>query len=225
MESARADLTTFKKAAPPPESVPRSGIIFVERKVNRSGEWIPNTKVKTDATIDKPFSQAFVAHNPMATRETAKQEMKQGKYDPVWVELNSKEKYSLFKNQKPWTLIVQVYQGTSVTQPAAKPSVFDRANPGGGRASMETQLQLSAKGKDLNALSADAAKLAETLRDKGRGYDAYVFHTRDASLVTVGGFRGPNDPAILSMQKQLAGMKVGQMKLLDSPVPFEVPKP
>ena len=223
MESARSDLNKIKKA-PAPESVPLSGITFMKTK------WDHKTKAlldaKADAHIDKPFSQAFVTHNPLAPKELAKQEIK-GKYDPVWVELNAKEKYSLFKNQKPWTLIVQVYQGTSVTESAPKPSVFDRDKPGSRTASMDTQIKVTnrATGRNLDTLSADAAKLAESLRDKGRGYDAYVFHTRDASLVTVGGFRGPNDPEMLKMQQQLSKVKIGQTKLLDTPVPFEVPKP
>jgi hypothetical protein len=141
--------------------------------------------------------------------------------------MNQKEKYSLFKCQKPWTLVVQVYQGAAITQSAPKPNVFDQARPGARQAAMERQLNLlsRASGRDLKSSATEAGKLAEQLRDKGRGFEAYVFHTRDASLVTVGGFRGPSDPDLLRLQKQLANLKVGESQLLAQPVPFEVPRP
>jgi hypothetical protein len=224
MGSARSELDRIKRA-PAPESVPKSGIVFAKTKWNKRTMTLADQKF--EAAIDKPFSQAFVTRNPLASKEVASKQAAPGKYDPTWVEMNQKEKYSLFKCQKPWTLVVQVYQGAAITQSAPKPNVFDQARPGARQAAMERQLNLlsRASGRDLKSSATEAGKLAEQLRDKGRGFEAYVFHTRDASLVTVGGFRGPSDPDLLRLQKQLANLKVGESQLLAQPVPFEVPRP
>jgi len=225
MDSARSELDRIKKA-PPPASVPKSAIAFAKTRWNRKTMSLQNHQF--DAAIDRPFSQAFVTRNPLAPKEfAAKEAGKQGKYDPTWVEMNQKEKYSLFKCQKPWTLVVQVYQGASITQAAPRPNIMDRARPGARDAAMERQLRLTAKasGRDLNSATSEAGQLAERLRDRGKGFEAYVFHTRDASIVTVGGFRGPKDPELLRLQQQLANMEIGEQRLLAQPVPFEVPRP
>lgn len=223
MDSAKKELDQIKKA-PPPANVPTYGHFIVQAQWNKRTQDLKGAKAS--AAIDRtPFSQAFVTPNPLATRDQ-NAAVKMAKPDPTWADLNAREKYSLFKNPKPWTLVVQVYQGTSITEPAAKPNVFDKANPGAREKSRERQLRILSKasGKNLETAGLDAAKLVELLRDNGRGFDAYVMHTSHASLVTVGGFKGPTDPELLRMQKMLAGKKFGEVELLPTPVAMEVPR-
>jgi hypothetical protein len=71
------------------------------------------------------------------------------------------------------------------------------------------------KGADVLAAGAEQAEqLAKVLRemkdDKGRplGLEAFVLHTRTSSVVTVGQFDGPDDPALLEKRQLLLGLRL-----------------
>ena len=66
------------------------------------------------------------------------------------------------------------------------------------------------KGADVLRASAEQAEaMAKALREmkdkfgNPMGLDAYVLHTRTASLVTVGQYDSPNDPELLEKQRIL----------------------
>jgi hypothetical protein len=165
-----------------------------------------------------PFSSAMVVRNPTLPLPRAPQR----KFDPIWKTLNADEEYSLLKCPRPWTLLVKEYTGASVIQSQqAKPSSFLGLLGFGDGKSADR----------LGATAMQAHELARVLRDRRLGFEAYVLHTRTGSVVTVGGFDGPDDPALLRMQQRLAALKFGKqgggdpIGLLSQPLPAEVPRP
>jgi hypothetical protein len=220
---ARADLERIKKLQRP-TSLGNFGLV----------QW---TKPKTDGAktrsrggdgsekeveaITNVFARAFVTHNPMLIRASsanniAQEIQRREQEDKLLQEANALERFSLINCPQPYTLIVKEFIVPTKTE-AAKPSVFQKMKSGFAKP--------FGKLLDEDDVAVQADKLAELLRDNGKGYDAYVLHSRTSSIVTVGGFSGPNDPALAAVRKQLAGAKVGSFQLLAAPVYFEVPRP
>ena len=101
------------------------------------------------------------------------------------------------------------------------------------------------KGADVLAAGAEQAEaMAKAIRAmKGpRGEDlnleAFVLHTRNASLVTVGQFDSPNDPSLIALKRLLGGIKANVSEdqagfrpvlnapsLFDNMVAMPVPRP
>lgn len=161
-----------------------------------------------------PFHNAMVVPNPTMPA----QQKQVAKVDPFWKQLNSGEPRSLYKCPKPWTLAVQEFHGASTIQSTSSSSGFlDKLGLG----------EHAGKRLDL------AARMADDVCDmfKKLGFKSYVLHTRYNSVVTVGEFDGPNDPALLRTQDQLAKMsfkngKTGEtaFNLFSKALPMEVPR-
>jgi hypothetical protein len=161
-----------------------------------------------------PFHTAFVVPNPALPS----QRRSVAKVDPFWKRLNADEPRSLFKCPKPWTLAVQQFNGATAIQTTSASSGFlDKLGFG------------DHVGKSLE----NSARMAQEVCDmfKKLGFKSYVLHTRSNSIVTVGEFDGPNDPALLRTQEQLAKMsfkngKTGDtaFSLFAKALPMEVPR-
>ncbi len=161
-----------------------------------------------------PFHTAMAVPNP-----TIPQRRKPvAKVDPFWKKLNANEPRSLFKCPKPWTLAVQEFAGASVIQPMSAPSSF-----------LE---KLGFSDHNLGKRLDNSARMAQEVCDmfKQLGFKSYVLHTRTSSVVTVGEFDSPNDPALLRTQEQLSkfSFKNGNtnetaFKLFAKALPMEVP--
>jgi hypothetical protein len=223
MDAAYDDLGRIKKLKPP-SSVPAGPGLFtakLEYKKNMDN-WLDGGKIQKGGLVSQ-FSRAFVVRNPLlpADKPVAGASGTLDDEESVLLNLNASEKHSLMKCKGKWTLLVSVRGGGAITQ-SSKPSVFDDLNPWSPKPG--TPQQLSSKSNSQNH-TADARGLAEVLRDNKFGYEAYVLHTRGASFVTVGGFNAPNDPEMLRLHRQLAGMTVGNTKLMDTPMPMPVPRP
>src|SRR5262249_14963062 len=87
-------------------------------------------------------------------------------------------------------------------------------------------------GDVLGASAKQAHELARVLRLPNFGFTAYVLHTRTSSVVTVGEFDGPDDPALQRVQSRLAALRVSSpgvpgdpFGLMPRPVPVQVPRP
>ena len=86
---------------------------------------------------------------------------------------------------------------------------------------------------DTLALAAEQAhELARFLSSPQLGFETWVLHTRNSSVVAVGGFSGPNDPELERLKRQLGALKFSSNKtqgdpigLLPNPIPIEVPHP
>ena len=81
------------------------------------------------------------------------------------------------------------------------------------------------RGQDLANAAEMAHNLAKVLRHKDLGYESYVLHTRNSSIVTVGSFSGPKDPELLKLAGELAGKKIGAVDLTAQPAAMKVPQP
>lgn len=144
-----------------------------------------------------PLSGAFLTINPLLDPH----DVIQRKADPEVLALNSGIDNALVSLKKPYTVKVATFSGRSVTPVgtskfASNPEKFDEklAKPS------------DTDSYDLNRAGEDAAQLARALR--ARNIEAYVYHDRFQSIVTVGGFDSPEDPQIRKIATQL-GAKPG----------------
>jgi hypothetical protein len=206
MATARTALDELRKQKPPDAKF-CSEVREYGKKDGQDGIFIKKVS---------PFLMAFVARNPTVPVEREPETLKA---DPFLRKLNEGEALSLLKNQKLWTLTVKVFGGTTMIQERAA----------GGNKFMD--LLGMSKGKDtLDAAALQAHALAEVLRTmKPIAFDAYVLHTRNQSIVTVGGYDSPNDPKLRQDLQKLSKLELRgcppEMQLFAQPLPMEVPKP
>ena len=118
-----------------------------------------------------PFSMAFGLLNPMLPDDHQRNGV-----DEFIVSINKDRPYTLLRNPRRYTVQIATFTGhTEYVHSVAASSVLERlasANP-----KRMTNLE---KGEQA------AAKLCKALRE--RGIDAYEFHERHGSIVTVGSF-------------------------------------
>jgi hypothetical protein len=208
MEAARKGLDQLRKLKPPSERLCDKAVV------------IPANSREIKSAPVNPFLSAFVARNPTVPAE---KDPNDGKPDPFLKELNSGESYSLLKCPKPWTLAVKTFQGATVIQTSAATSTSIMGKLGMGKNTSDI----------LDASAHTAHGVAELLRKLN--FDAYVLHTRSSSVVCIGGYDRPDDPALLQNQKTLANVELrglpddtgrgGNMRLFAQPLPMQVPRP
>lgn len=119
-----------------------------------------------------PMGHAFLTTNPLLPDE----QVQPGVVDELVVEMNREVPYSLLDCPGRYTVQVATFKGNIV---------YD-----------QRQIQALEAGADFQSKLAEAAmqahKLTEALRLKG--YEAYEFHDRNASIVTVGSFESVGVP-------------------------------
>lgn len=140
-----------------------------------------------------PFSGAMLTINPIYSGE-----IQSRKLDDDIVSLNSGSPYTLLENKSKYTLHVATFSGGSVVQV--------------GNQSSTKALAMFEKdfGTNLVNCAKDAIALAEALRTATKhGYDtdyeAWVFHDRSRSIVTVGSFSSRQDPRISPLIQLFGG--------------------
>jgi hypothetical protein len=128
------------------------------------------------------LTNAFMTRNPLLSPE----ELARKYRDPLTVKLNSNIEHSLFENKGKYTLVVASFYGKSRVKPAQF-KAFD------------SMLKMDAKRErvSLEEAGQDSWTVMTTLRQQG--YDAYVYHERYRSIVTVGSFKSPKDPQIAEL--------------------------
>ncbi|WP_437205293.1 hypothetical protein [Planctomicrobium sp. SH664] len=140
-----------------------------------------------------PLSAAFLAPNPLLTEEEL-QQFKQDQHDPLLVKLNSGELHSLYENRGAYTLVVARFYGK-------KKIASGRDN---------SPLDMFLSDNDLDEAALSARELVSVLRgnyDRETNFnnlDAYVWHDQHESIVTVGSFAGPDDPAYVRVRQAFA---------------------
>lgn len=189
----------------------------------------PDGKPQLQQSFINPFQTASVVPSPAVQRDRPASE---NKLDPFVVKLNEGRPYNLLNAKKSWTLGVK-----SFTAPV---EIVSRDSNGSAMRKFG-----SSKGSDVLIAGAEQAEaLAEALRamktatGESAGLEAFVLHTRTASLVTVGQFDGPNDPELIQKRQFLAGMKLnasedrmGLKPVANSPclfgnlLPIPIPRP
>lgn len=138
-----------------------------------------------------PLSRAMIVPNPLRPMESRQT------IDPVVKRLNADMEYSLLKNPGKYTLVVATFAGNTVTQ-------VGHREPDKAMKLFEKQF-----GNGLDKSAYDAWQFAEALRDARKlgydqNYEAYVFHDRYSSVVTIGSFDNPNDPRMRKLAQLFA---------------------
>lgn len=142
------------------------------------------------------LATAFLVPNPLAPKPQAETP----KPDSLLIKMNTGQ-YNLYSCPGQYTLQVIVFQG--------------------GIAYTGEQAKRLEKASLLEAAGEHAEQVTRELRKNG--YEAYVFHARTSSLVTVGSFSSEQDPQVVELRKQLATMRVGSFNLLPNPNLITVP--
>lgn len=137
-----------------------------------------------------PLSRAFLTLNPMFTEDEI-QQMAFDK-DPLLKQLNKGHNFNLMQNPGRYTLVVATFQGSSK-------HVLATGEKGEKEAIFKFDSMLE-KNISLDKAGQSAWTLVHLLRDQG--HEAYVFHERFRSVVTVGNFNDPNDPRVAKLIEQ-----------------------
>jgi len=232
MHEARIEAAKVKEF-PPPTSIPSYGVHVYEEPTERVrtdpaetekfgifASRLPTKEVqgtKKGQVQGNIYRQAFVCRNPIVAQQhpAAASRTQQNQLDPSLRLLNEKEKYSIFTCPKPWTLVVAVFKPPSDIRGAVGNVLQANYNP-------------QAQGKYLEYVAEQARQMADLLRDGGRGYDAYVMHTNNYSIVTVGAFDSRTDGNMEKAWEALvnfaATQKTGPYScLIKVPQPMQVP--
>lgn len=152
-----------------------------------------------------PLSRAFLTLNPLFTED----EIQQMAYDkdPLLKQLNGGQNFSLLSNSGRYSLIIATFQGKSK-------HVIATGEKQERDETVKFDMLFDKEGKNLSLDK--AAKSAWTLVHllRNEGHEAYVFHERFRSVVTVGGFNDPNDPRIAKLTEFWAPKMVPDPKTL-----------
>ncbi len=131
---------------------------------------LTSDKLRKGTPVRGPLARAFVTRNPMLpAQDVARQSL-----DPFVADLNRDIKYSLLENPGVYTVSVATYRGAA----AFSESDFKNTVTKSFERSGDSQIDKAAK---------DATLVVNALRKEG--VEAYVFHDRHESLVTVGSFQ------------------------------------
>lgn len=143
-------------------------------------------KTKTRPT---PLAGAFLTINPMISPEEIEAHRS---VDNFVLRLNHGERNSLLDNPGKLTLVVASFAGKSgIDTPLA--------GFGGSGQSFVTD-------DDLDIAAEEARDLAATMRQV-EGIEAFVWHDRYRSIVTVGSFSSANDPAIEGLKARFGAKR------------------
>ena len=198
-DAARRALDKIRKLPPDPKLCHIAPVPEIDNpdpfKPLKAGE-------KEKTAVVNPFNTAFVVHNP-----TIKQE-RPADWDKVDMaalkNLNCAENYSLLNCKKPYTLVVKEFLLPAETR-STSGTIFGKINP-------------FAHKSDIDVPGQNAHNLADLLH-KTAHLDAFVLHTKYASMVTVGAFDSLEDSAMRSTQEMLKN----QFRI-PLPLPMAVPR-
>lgn len=128
-----------------------------------------------EASVSGPMSRAMAITNPLLPTDFF---TRGGTIDDFIVSINSRAEYSLLTNPGRYTVRIATFTGkTIIDQEQIKDHLAGKRD-------------LFTKGKsemtDLDKAALVAVKLCAVLRQKG--YEAYIFHNRHESLVSIGAF-------------------------------------
>lgn len=126
-----------------------------------------------------PLHRAFLTLNPL---------LKPGEYtlpqkDPLLLKLNGGVDHSILENKGRFTVVVASFHGKSQVKPAEFTKFDEKIR----------------NNSSLDEAGQDAWELVRTMR--AQNIEAYVFHDRYRSIVTVGAFDKPDDPKIAKIQE------------------------
>ena len=135
-----------------------------------------------------PLSRAFLTTNPLLPADRVRDLTR--KRDPLLVRLNAGREHGLAGCPGKYTLAVAQFRGNSVVQVAG---VQSRRGKGADDLSLD----------DIDEAGKRAWELCQVLRNRDK-VEAYVWHDRHRSVVTVGSFASADDPALLRLARRYA---------------------
>lgn len=169
------------------DSVAKKTLEFIKTYVPKS--WKDDAAFRPTPGKPNPLSGAFLSINPMLAPE----EVASRKRDSLLLKLNAGSEYSIMENKGKFTLVIATFTGKSQTA----------VGSGGIKKAMD---EFEVSTGSLDEAAARAWKVAKMLREgmidgrnRGKKYDAFVFHERYQSVVTVGSFYSKTDPRIAQM--------------------------
>lgn len=155
-----------------------------------------------------PLSGAFFTVNPLLSPE----EVQDATVDPLLVQLNRGQRYSLLENPHQYTLVIATFiGGTSKVMLGGeeeKKSFLESFTPAAYDAAKNS----------LDKAGEDAIELATAMRNASKyGYgedfeDVYVWHDSRKSMVTIGGFDSVDDPRIRQFMQRFAAKQKPEPK-------------
>ncbi|MFN0053311.1 MAG: hypothetical protein ACKV0T_14100 [Planctomycetales bacterium] len=123
-----------------------------------------------------PLNKAYLVRNPLLPAEQLARKVK----DPLLLQLNNGMENSLFENKGKYSLIVASFYGNSQIKPVEF-AKFDK------QLKNNTNISLENAGRE-------SWQLCKAMRSQG--IEAYVYHEKFRSIVTVGSFKTKDDPEI-----------------------------
>ena len=179
----------------------------------------------SESAAINPYAGAFVVANPAVVKAAQPGVAKQA-VDPFVVKLNEGHPYNLLKATKGWTLAVKSFTApVEIVNKESDTSLMKKFGMSKGSDA------LAAGGEQAESM----AKALRAMKDRSGqplNLEAFVLHTRNASVVTVGQYDGPDDPALLAAKRLLGGMSAnvsedpaGLRKLTNTPTLFDTITP
>lgn len=151
------------------------------------GSWKKDARFRPTPGKPRPFSGAFLTLNPLLSPE----EVAQRKRDPLLLKLNSGE-YSIMDNPGKFTLVVASFKGRSLTQVSSRETDDFK---------ITGSLDDAAERAWIVAKILREGAFQKGSRQQGRTFEAYVYHTRYESFVTIGAYDSPDDPRIRQLHE------------------------
>ena len=150
-----------------------------------------------------PFGGAFLTINPLLDPS----EIAAKKPDYDLLRLNQGVDFSLLDNPGKYTVQVATFSGRSVT-PVANSSFANHEEEFDRRLESTFDQATGMLRANLNDAGENATQLTYELRrlqteNVPNGMEAWVYHDRFQSIVTIGSFDSPNDPRIVRIAQQL----------------------
>lgn len=140
----------------------------------------------------RPFRRAFIAPNPLKSED----ELGAREVDPLITKLNSGSgDISLLRNPGKFSLKVATFSGGTVVQLA------------GHEDDSHLKFFNEKFGQGVGEAGESAWQLATALRQAqrlgyGQDYEAWVYHDKYKSYVTIGSFNDPNDPRLKALTRE-----------------------
>ncbi|MEZ6123162.1 MAG: hypothetical protein R3C49_08320 [Planctomycetaceae bacterium] len=178
-------------------------------KDQKSGAILPRTPGRPG-----PFSRAHMTTNPLMPAS----EIKQRTSDPLVKKLNAGEEYSLLNNKGKYTLRIATFRGNSIVQVGNQ--VSEKASQHFERFFGSSLDESGERAWELTRALRSAEKLGYE-----QNYEAWLYHDRFESIVTVGSFDSEHDPRIAEIARRFAA-KTREHEGKDVPIAelFTIPR-
>jgi hypothetical protein len=182
-------------------------------------EWVKRHRIESEAFDDvvfsstdgqpSPLSGAFLTVNPMLTPEEVSAHERQEQWERI-ASFNRGVPYSLLDNPGNYSLVIATFRGRVVHQGLDDPELDpSQADPFESRSATVRALEMIDGSLGESVGLADAARSATQLASHLRtqeDVEAYVWHDQFSSMVTVGSFTSPTDPAINHFRERFASV-------------------